>query len=179
MSVPVKQTANIRKKLKHVLLQRIKNVYPDKSDPSRRILVLDKRREGSSAEESQQYYTANDDAVKAVLSDEGADDEVHWLQPPFRITRTYKDQSAECILRKLLPSNSQEVPTSYELVGHIAHVNLRSEYLPYKYWIGKVLRDKNPAPFEPLSTKWARLRVSIGHLPWKYWLAIMLNRIGA
>jgi tRNA G37 N-methylase Trm5 len=45
--------------------------------------------------------------------------------------------------QKLLPDGC-EVPTSFESVGHIAHLNLREELLPYKYIIGQVLLDKNP-----------------------------------
>ena len=46
--------------------------------------------------------------------------------------------------QRLLPEGC-EVPSSYECVGHIAHVNLRDELLPYKHIIGQVLLDKNCA----------------------------------
>jgi tRNA G37 N-methylase Trm5 len=36
------------------------------------------------------------------------------------------------------------VPSSFETVGHIAHLNLRDELLPYKHLVGQVLLDKNP-----------------------------------
>lgn len=37
----------------------------------------------------------------------------------------------------------EEVPSSFEIAGHIAHLNLREEALPYKYLIGKAILDKN------------------------------------
>lgn len=46
--------------------------------------------------------------------------------------------------QKLLPAGI-EVPSSFEAVGHIAHLNLRAEQLPFKGLIGQVLLDKNPA----------------------------------
>lgn len=47
------------------------------------------------------------------------------------------------LAQKLLPADV-EVPTSFETVGHIIHLNLRDEHLPYKHVIGQVLLDKNP-----------------------------------
>lgn len=41
------------------------------------------------------------------------------------------------ILQELLPKG-WEVPSSFETIGHIAHLNLREEYLPFKHVIGQV-----------------------------------------
>ena len=46
--------------------------------------------------------------------------------------------------QKLLPAGS-EVPSSFEAVGHIAHLNIRDELLPWKRVIGQVIMDKNPS----------------------------------
>ena len=48
------------------------------------------------------------------------------------------------VLQRLLPEGC-EVPSAYETVGHIAHLNLRDELLPWKHVIGQVLLDKNPS----------------------------------
>lgn len=36
------------------------------------------------------------------------------------------------------------IPSSFETIGHIAHLNLFPEHAPYKKLIGQVLLDKNP-----------------------------------
>lgn len=48
------------------------------------------------------------------------------------------------MLRQLLPYDV-EVPTSFEQVGHLIHINLHDDLLPYKYLIGEVLLDKIPS----------------------------------
>ncbi|BDA40665.1 tRNA (guanine(37)-N1)-methyltransferase [Coccomyxa sp. Obi] len=63
---------------------------------------------------------------------------------PYDLTLDYNYWSADHILKRLLPEGC-EVPTSFESVGHIAHVNLRDELLPFKSIIGQVLLDKNPS----------------------------------
>lgn len=47
------------------------------------------------------------------------------------------------ILSRILPKGS-EIPSAFEQVGHLIHLNLRDELLPYKYVIGQVLLDKIP-----------------------------------
>ena len=54
-----------------------------------------------------------------------------------------KRHSLVCVQR-LLPEGC-EVPSAFECVGHIAHMNLRDEVLPWKRVIGQVLLDKNPS----------------------------------
>lgn len=44
------------------------------------------------------------------------------------------------VLKKLLPPGLDLV-TGFEAIGHIAHMNLREDCLPYKYIIGKVILD--------------------------------------
>ena len=55
---------------------------------------------------------------------------------------TYADMNVEEVLSRVLPSDI-EVPGSYEQVGHVAHLNLREEQLPYKQLIGQVILDKH------------------------------------
>ncbi|MEW5318686.1 MAG: hypothetical protein WDW38_009888 [Sanguina aurantia] len=74
--------------------------------------------------------------VQALL--DGAGVEVN----DYPLAMTYAMFSAEHVLRALLPAGI-DVPQSFETVGHIAHLNLREEQLPYKLIIGQVLVDKN------------------------------------
>ncbi|KAI9204908.1 guanine(37)-N1-methyltransferase [Polychytrium aggregatum] len=54
----------------------------------------------------------------------------------------YDYWSADQILRSILPDDL-EVPSAFEMVGHIAHLNLREQHMPYKNIIGQVIIDKH------------------------------------
>ncbi|ODV90377.1 hypothetical protein CANCADRAFT_13050, partial [Tortispora caseinolytica NRRL Y-17796] len=57
----------------------------------------------------------------------------------------YEFWSMEEVLEQILPPELHaEIPTGYTIVGHIAHLNVRDEYLPYKHVIGEIVLDKNP-----------------------------------
>ena len=44
------------------------------------------------------------------------------------------------VMRAVLPAN-MEIPSGYEQIGHIAHLNLRDELEPYKFLIGQVILE--------------------------------------
>ena len=47
--------------------------------------------------------------------------------------------TATCLLmQRVVPETVQEVTHAFESIGHIAHLNLRDELLPYKHIIGQV-----------------------------------------
>lgn len=56
----------------------------------------------------------------------------------------YSYYTVEEVLAKILPPELETV-NSFSTIGHIAHLNLRKEYDPYKYMIGQVILDKIPA----------------------------------
>ncbi|KAA1138821.1 tRNA(m(1)G37)methyltransferase [Puccinia graminis f. sp. tritici] len=86
-------------------------------------------------------------------------------QEPIKLTEAIKQQFKQSIpllaarvpspsitkfktnpeIRKLLPDQLTDIPASFTMIGHIAHFNLRDEYLPYKYLIGQVILEKNLA----------------------------------
>ena len=187
--VPVQRTAELRRQLKHVLLQRRRTAHvqiPTKqsqpvndtaaiADPKKhRILIL-------ANEQALQ-----DDRVQELLSrsDSQTSDEAETCrETTFSLKQTYQDLTVEQVLKRLLTiseskeSNDEqtkpveasstivassnlpddnsatttnntntimELPgSSFELVGSVAHVNLQDTWLPFKYWIGKVILDKN------------------------------------
>lgn len=63
----------------------------------------------------------------------------------YTLKLSYNFWRVEEILSSILPDSlHDEIPTSFTIVGHIAHLNLKEEYLPYKEIIGQVILDKNP-----------------------------------
>jgi len=49
------------------------------------------------------------------------------------------------IMSAIIPKDvSDEIPSGFAIVGHVAHLNIHDEWLPYKNLIAEVLLDKNP-----------------------------------
>lgn len=64
---------------------------------------------------------------------------------PYDLHLDYSYWTYHDIITAILPEEEQiDVPSGFSLVGHVAHMNLRDEYLPYKHLIAKILLDKNP-----------------------------------
>ncbi|OLL26766.1 tRNA (guanine(37)-N1)-methyltransferase [Neolecta irregularis DAH-3] len=62
---------------------------------------------------------------------------------PYKLELDYSYWKTDDILSSILPKHLDEIPGGFTLVGHIAHLNLRDQYLPYKHIIGQVILDKN------------------------------------
>lgn len=67
---------------------------------------------------------------------------------PFDLTLHYDYWSYEDVMSSLIPPEDIDVhdgiPVGFNTAGHVAHLNLRDAYLPYKKLIAEVLVDKNP-----------------------------------
>ena len=89
----------------------------------------------------------DDEALQKLLGEEGGGDGVSGKGTIRRSTHaieiSYNHFTVEEILRKVLPESIAEVPSSFEVAGHLAHINLREETLPYKHIIGQTILDKN------------------------------------
>src|SRR6202012_5731888 len=64
---------------------------------------------------------------------------------PYSLELNYDFWDYQQIMDAILPEDSlAEVPSGFQAVGHVAHLNLRERYLPYKALVAAVLLDKNP-----------------------------------
>ena len=112
----------------HLARARFKPIIPAADEPGAKLLLL---AEGIGLELAELPAELREFALA-----EGARPQPHALQ------LRYEHLTAEQVLRKLLP-DGMEVPSAFETIGHVAHLNLREEHAPYKALIGEVLLDKN------------------------------------
>ena len=140
---PLNRVGDLRRHLTGVLLNRPKQkcIYPCPLDPTnRRLLLLDPN----------QHSTESPNVMVQLLLTKEADLEL----TSHSLNHSYKDLTVEQVLRRILPESCHdELPSAFEQVGPICHVNLRQDLLPYKFWIGKVLLDKNYPSIKTVVTK--------------------------
>ena len=130
LRIPARQTATLRKQLGKLALKipRMGNVYSDPlKSKEHRILVL-----------ASKDAANHPDVVDLVEISNGSITRTNHV-----IDMTYDYLTSEEALKRLLKGKVDEVPSAFEIIGNIAHMNLRDECLPYKHWIGKVVLDKN------------------------------------
>jgi len=134
LRIPARKCNAFMQALQGHVLQRpkLKPIQPDgeQAPCTTRLLLLD---EGID----DLQLTKLPDELRDYVAAEGGEPVRH------SVTIGYDKFSAEQVLRRLLPEG-MEVPSAFEQVGHVAHMNLREEHLPYKALIGEVLLDKNP-----------------------------------
>nr|CCA26377.1 unnamed protein product [Albugo laibachii Nc14] len=115
--------------------QTTKSDAPEKSPEDCKLILLNERIRRNSDEPRMLEGIAAD--VHQKLIHEGVE------LVDFQVELSYTHFNVEQVLAKLLPKQVQ-VPSSFECVGHIAHLNLREAHLPFKHLIGQVILDKNP-----------------------------------
>ncbi|MDP2438193.1 MAG: hypothetical protein Q8P67_20815 [archaeon] len=121
-------------------------VRQDEEDASRRVLVLS---EALSASLKARGLPSADgvsrealpEALSLALREEGLLREARLRE--CLVTVTARHLNLQEMLRQSLPEGLPEPPSAYETVGHIAHVNLRDEFLPYRFLIGEAILLKN------------------------------------
>ncbi|KAG2435958.1 hypothetical protein HXX76_007152 [Chlamydomonas incerta] len=131
LRVPARQCADMMKAFRGFTLDRprLKCIVND-GDPPRKDSKLLLLEEGITLESLTPELRGRVETDKL---------EVH----PHQVTLDYSMLSADAVLKKLLPEGV-DAPSSFETIGHIAHLNLRDEQLPYRHLIAQVLLDKNP-----------------------------------
>ncbi|BGP45028.1 tRNA(m(1)G37)methyltransferase [Rhodotorula kratochvilovae] len=101
-------------------------VVSDDSEQHRRVLLR----------------TADRAALPADLLDTLKQNDAQLVEHSLKIDYDYF--TSDQILQAVLPEELlDESPTAFTQVGHIAHLNLRDQYLPHKHIIGQVILDKN------------------------------------
>lgn len=64
---------------------------------------------------------------------------------PYQLSLDYDYWNYAEIISSILPeAEDDEIPSGFITVGHVAHFNLRDQFLPYKELIGELVIDKNP-----------------------------------
>lgn len=113
---------------------------------STRLLLLDERYTGRGVEDLPE-------AIKAVFKEYAEKSTTLTLElVRCKLTLFYDYWQMTEVLEALLPEG-MIIPSAFETVGHIAHLNLRDEHLPYKRLIAKVVLDKNKPRIQTVVNK--------------------------
>ncbi|CAG9465377.1 unnamed protein product [Pedinophyceae sp. YPF-701] len=133
LRVPAKRTGEIMAAVRPYLFKvpRMRTVVTDPATPDTRIVVL-----AGPVDLSLSHLAA--DVREKIVSDADIQVIKHVYEIPYEHFQT--DQ----VLKRILP-DAREVPTAFETVGHIAHLNIPRELMPWRKVIGEVVLDKNPA----------------------------------
>lgn len=123
-------------------LPRVKTVVSDLNDPQKRLLLLNP--DLISINDSKEFTLIN------LPNSEEYEDNLKEFEKYeteallHELVLDYDYWNSDEILSATLP-DGMDIPSSFETIGHIAHLNLRSEHEPFKHLIGAVILDKNPA----------------------------------
>jgi tRNA (guanine37-N1)-methyltransferase len=134
LKVPAPHCERLRKILPLLQLENVKQIQNNSSEPASKLLLLAKEITGVD----------NLPATVAKLLETEREKGVQMDLQPFTLALTWRNYSAEEIMRRLVPAGII-LPSSFEIIGHIAHLNLHAEQLPYKRIIGEALVLKVPA----------------------------------
>ena len=150
----MRELTNIHPRVK--LVQNLDKIDADLGDvcdvKSKKAILLDPNRvlngrdttiqaeSGSQTENfdslSKSFPQLNEEVLKSLAS--------HSAEPGpmVPVSLTYKQQTIQNILGKILPEEAQPPPTGFEQIGHVVHLNLKSHHEPYRKLIGSVILDR-------------------------------------
>ncbi|KAF0853086.1 mitochondrial tRNA m1G37 methyltransferase [Andalucia godoyi] len=129
---PASVCNEVVKSLRGSLIRRkhIRTVHDDMHDASKKVILLSETVSDAASIPA---------AAQTLIAQHSLE-----IVPRYEVQLSYENFSTEEVLRKLLPAGSDH-PSSFEIVGHIAHLNLREHFYPFQNIIGQVLLDKNPS----------------------------------
>ena len=93
---------------------------PDTTAKDKKLLLLNPQKSLASLKEHDRKFAESHGAEETM----------------YELVLGYEHWTSEQVLRAVLPLEISEVPSSFETIGHIAHVNLRDSQLDYKKLIG-------------------------------------------
>ncbi|KAL9952179.1 hypothetical protein ACROYT_G039394 [Oculina patagonica] len=139
LQIEAKKCSLFLKNLSKCLLNqpRMRNIVPDANETKKKIILLHPQKSLNTLEEQDREFAQNHGAEETT----------------YELVLGYEHWTAEQVLRAVLPAEITEVPSSFETIGHIAHVNLRASQLDYKKLIGQVLLDKNSPQIKTVVNK--------------------------
>ncbi|XP_006647479.2 tRNA (guanine(37)-N1)-methyltransferase [Oryza brachyantha] len=121
-------------------MPRVKPVVEDpESDKNRLVVLSEKIQSADLSDIEEKVY----DSLKQLCNIDVV---------PYSLTLGYSYWSADHILKQILPAGV-EVPSSFETIGHVAHLNIPDDLLPYKDVIAKVIYDKNYPRIQTVANK--------------------------
>ena len=122
IKVDARQCNSLRKGISRIILKRprIKDIVSEESNSNKKLVLLDSSYDSDTWTVEEQQTIAN---CKGELVQ-------------HRLLITYDHYSADQIVGAILPKGI-EITTSFETVGHIAHLNLKECHLPFQELIGE------------------------------------------
>lgn len=123
LRIEAKKCSLFLKNLSKCLLNqpRMRNIVSDSTETTKKILLLHPQKSLNALEEQDREFVQSHGAEETT----------------YELLLGYEHWTAEQVLRAVLPAEISEVPSSFETIGHIAHVNLRDSQLDYRKLIGK------------------------------------------
>ncbi|KAJ7193331.1 Met-10+ like-protein-domain-containing protein [Mycena pura] len=109
-------------------LPRVRSVEPDPSDPAgSRLVLLNVSSEVDLPPQTLDFLKTESNGLV-----------------PYTLELDYDYWTAADLIQSIVPDELRErSPAGFALTGHIAHMNIKDEYLPYKHIIGQIILDKN------------------------------------
>lgn len=143
--IPSRLTSKVQNSLKQILMNKPKlrdvyNLLPEDAHPDASIDPKMERKVALTDHHESYPDIYKHPSIQELLDDPSI--------PTIRKSKHdvilgYEHYAVDQVLAKILPKDFSEIPSSFEVIGNLAHITLREEYYPYKWIIGRTILDKN------------------------------------